>query len=106
MRATPENAACRRFLRCYYLTEFWYDFVFAYAIYTVYFSLRGLTVFGGAARCRSRSAGGQANQASAPKHRSNGGRGSAKRERIEGKGRPGDGSEQGDRARHSVEACK
>jgi len=45
MQATPENAACRRFLRCYYLTEFWYDFVFAYAIYTVYFSLRGLTVF-------------------------------------------------------------
>jgi len=43
--AGTEYGACRRFLRCYYLTHFWYSFVFAYAIYTVYFSLRGLTVF-------------------------------------------------------------
>jgi MFS family permease len=44
-RTTPEDAACRRFLRYYYLTTVCYDFVFAYAIYTVFFSLRGLTVF-------------------------------------------------------------
>jgi MFS family permease len=40
-----DGAACRRFLRYYYLTSTCYDFVFAYAVYTVFFSLRGLTVF-------------------------------------------------------------
>jgi MFS family permease len=44
MHTAPEDAACRRFLRYYYLTTFCYDFVFAYAIYTVFFSLRGMTV--------------------------------------------------------------
>lgn len=44
-RPTPEDLGCRRFLRCYYLAHFWYDFIFAYAIYTVFFSLRGMTVF-------------------------------------------------------------
>ncbi len=44
-RTTQQDAACRRFLKDYYLTCFWYDFVFAYAIYTVWFNLRGLTVF-------------------------------------------------------------
>jgi MFS family permease len=41
----PEDGPYRRFLRCYYLTTVCYDFVFAYAIYTVFFSIRGLTVF-------------------------------------------------------------
>jgi MFS family permease len=40
-----KDAAFRRFLKCYYLTHFWYDFIFAYAIYTLYFSLRGMSVF-------------------------------------------------------------
>jgi len=40
-----QDAGYRRFLKCYYLTHFWYDFVFAYAIYTLYFSLRGMSVF-------------------------------------------------------------
>jgi MFS family permease len=39
-----EDGAYRRFLRYYYLTHFWYDFIFAYAVYTVYFSLRGMSV--------------------------------------------------------------
>jgi len=33
------------FLRNYYLTSFFYQFIFAYAIYTVLFNIRGLTVF-------------------------------------------------------------
>lgn len=32
-------------LRNYYLASFFYDFVFAYAIYTVFFSIKGLSVF-------------------------------------------------------------
>jgi len=35
----------RSFLRNYYLTSFFYDFIFAYAIYNVLFNIRGLTVF-------------------------------------------------------------
>jgi MFS family permease len=35
----------KSFLRNYYLASSLYDFVFAYAIYTVLFSIRGLTVF-------------------------------------------------------------
>ena len=43
-RAAAEEDACRRFLRYYYLTHFWYDFIFAYAVYTVYLNLRGMSV--------------------------------------------------------------
>jgi len=35
----------RAFLRNYYLLSFFYDCIFAYAIYTVLFSIRGLSVF-------------------------------------------------------------
>ena len=42
---TANEVRCRRFLRYYYLATFFYDFIFAYAIYTVFFSLRGMTVF-------------------------------------------------------------
>ena len=35
----------KSFLRNYYLVIFFYDFIFAYAIYTVLFSIRGLSVF-------------------------------------------------------------
>jgi MFS family permease len=42
---SQDESAYRRFLKCYYLTHFWYDFIFAYAIYTLYFSLRGMSVF-------------------------------------------------------------
>jgi hypothetical protein len=31
-------------MKCYYLAHFWYDFIFAYAVYTVCFSLRGMGV--------------------------------------------------------------
>jgi MFS family permease len=44
MHATADDARCRRFLRRYYLAHFWYDFIFAYAVYTLYFSLRGMSV--------------------------------------------------------------
>ena len=44
IHSVGEDRAYRRFLRCYYLTHFWYDFIFAYAVYTVYFSLRGMSV--------------------------------------------------------------
>ncbi len=40
-----EERPYRSFLRNYLLTEFFYDFIFAYAIYTVLFKLRGLSVF-------------------------------------------------------------
>lgn len=40
----PGNAY-KAFLRNYYLASFFEDFVFAYAIYTVFFNLRGLSVF-------------------------------------------------------------
>ena len=33
------------FLRNYYLTSFFYDFIFAYAIYNLLFNILGLTVF-------------------------------------------------------------
>ena len=42
---TQDDRTYRRFLKCYYLTHFWYDFIFAYAIYTLYFSLGGMSVF-------------------------------------------------------------
>lgn len=42
--ATLEDAACRRFLYYFYLARFCYDFIFAYAVYTVFFSLRGMSV--------------------------------------------------------------
>jgi MFS family permease len=44
IHATADDAGYRRFLRRYYLAHFWYDFIFAYAIYTLYFSLRGMSV--------------------------------------------------------------
>jgi MFS family permease len=37
--------ASGKFLRNYYLACFFEDFVFAYAIYTVFFSIRGLSIF-------------------------------------------------------------
>jgi MFS family permease len=40
----PVEAAYRRFLRYYYLWNAGYDLIFAYAVYTVFFSLRGLSV--------------------------------------------------------------
>ena len=42
---TPTEAGYRRFLRYYYLTHFWYDAIFAYAVYTLYFSVSGMSVF-------------------------------------------------------------
>jgi len=41
---TSEDARYRRFLKAYYWAHFWYDFIFAYAVYTVYLSLRGMSV--------------------------------------------------------------
>jgi MFS family permease len=40
-----QNFSYKSFLRNYYLTSFFYDFIFAYAIYNVLFNIRGLTVF-------------------------------------------------------------
>ncbi|MDD5055276.1 MAG: MFS transporter [Candidatus Peribacteraceae bacterium] len=40
--ATPSS---RSFLRNYYLFSFFYDFIFAYAVYNALFQLRGLSVF-------------------------------------------------------------
>jgi MFS family permease len=40
-----QDVTCRSFLRNYYLAGFFEDFVFAYAIYTVFFNIRGLSVF-------------------------------------------------------------
>lgn len=40
-----QNFSYKFFLRNYYLTSFFYDFVFAYAIYNVLFNTRGLSVF-------------------------------------------------------------
>lgn len=40
----PENAY-RTFLRNYYLAGFFEDFVFAYAIYNVFFKIRGMSIF-------------------------------------------------------------
>jgi len=40
----PVEAACRRFLRYFYLWHAGYDLCFAYAVYTIFFSLRGLSV--------------------------------------------------------------
>lgn len=40
-----QNFSYKLFLRNYYLTSFFYDFVFAYAIYNVLFNIRGLSVF-------------------------------------------------------------
>lgn len=39
------NFSYKSFLRNYYLTSFFYNFIFAYAIYNVLFNIRGLTVF-------------------------------------------------------------
>lgn len=39
------NRLFQSFLRNYYLTSFFYDFVFAYAVYNLLFSIRGLSVF-------------------------------------------------------------
>lgn len=44
MTFMPSNAY-RAFLRNYYLASFFEDSVFAYAIYTVFFNLRGLSIF-------------------------------------------------------------
>lgn len=44
MTSMPSNAH-RAFLRNYYLTSFFEDFVFAYAIYNVFFNIRGLSIF-------------------------------------------------------------
>jgi len=41
----PQEIAYRRFLRNYYLTSAGFDFVFAYAVYTIFLKLQGLTVF-------------------------------------------------------------
>lgn len=35
----------KSFLRNYYLTSFFHQFIFAFAIYTVLFNIRGLSVF-------------------------------------------------------------
>ena len=35
----------KSFLRNYYLTGFFYEFIFAYAIYTLLFSMKVLSVF-------------------------------------------------------------
>ena len=40
----PVEAAYRRFRRCFYLWYAGYDLCFAYAVYTIFFSLRGLSV--------------------------------------------------------------
>jgi len=40
----PVEAACRRFLGYFYLWHAGYDLCFAYAVYTIFFSLRGLSV--------------------------------------------------------------
>ena len=40
-----QNFSYKFFLRNYYLTSFFYDFIFAYAIYNVLFNIRGLSVF-------------------------------------------------------------
>lgn len=40
-----QNFSYKTFLRNYYLTGFFYQFIFAYAIYTVLFNIRGLSVF-------------------------------------------------------------
>lgn len=39
------RSSLKSFLRNYYLTNFFYHFIFAYAIYNLLFSLRGLSVF-------------------------------------------------------------
>lgn len=40
-----QNFSYKSFLRNYYLTSFFYDFIFAYAIYNVLFNIRGLSIF-------------------------------------------------------------
>jgi len=40
-----KNNLYRAFLRNYYLAKFFYDFIFAYAIYNALFNIRGLSVF-------------------------------------------------------------
>ena len=40
-----QNFPYKSFLRNYYLASFFYGFIFAYAIYTVLFNIRGLSVF-------------------------------------------------------------
>jgi len=40
----PAQAAYRRFRRCFYLWYAGYDLCFAYAVYTIFFSLRGMSV--------------------------------------------------------------
>jgi len=40
-----QNFSYKSFLLNYYLTGFFYQFIFAYAIYTVLFNIRGLSVF-------------------------------------------------------------
>jgi MFS family permease len=39
-----QNFSFKSFLRNYYLTSFFYDFIFAYAIYNVLFNIHGLSV--------------------------------------------------------------